>query len=534
VVERREWVELDRMGLTVRQEVDLVARRGGDGTLSFTWSIKLAEMPLEGSGGWNAAAPALLSYQPKGGTGKQMPLPEGALLWPGDCDARLQEAARLRQPIRFTTFDFPAGQWSVLELDPVGPEPLPGFPDAVHYKGRETQGSVSLPTEAWISPKDGEVRERSELGGLEVWLQRAELPAPPSENQGGFFERSIKEIPADPFALWTPDLVVRFEGGPAPKLPETTEQRFLGQGRWRLSRAAAPTKEEAAQMPVAGNPSDEDAPFLAPSPLLQFKDPAFDGLLRRMDLRPGLSRWELAKRTTDFVFDWIREKDYSVGFASALEVCKTPRGDCTEHGVLAVALLRKLGVPSRGVVGWVALDRVMGLHFWVEVKLGSRWLPLDPTFDEAPASAFRIALGATDLSDMGSVGWDAAATAFATGRWIPESAAGRAWGSSPALAGDTVRTPDGAILSVKGALWSLKDGLLQLRAPDHHAVSATPRPSAQQLEGAQRLRAPNGRGGWLDAKGRVLWVDLGGAWLRVDAVAEREAYDLLGRISFSR
>ena len=85
---------------------------------------------------------------------------------------------------------------------------------------------------------------------------------------------------------------------------------------------------------------------------MPFQDRAFDGLIRRLALPPGLSRWDLAKRVNSFVFEWIIEKDFTVGFASALEVAHHPRGDCTEHGVLAVALLRRLGVPARGVTGW--------------------------------------------------------------------------------------------------------------------------------------------------------------------------------------
>ncbi|HJU84428.1 MAG TPA: transglutaminase domain-containing protein [Holophagaceae bacterium] len=528
IVERREWVELDRMGLSIRQEMDQQARKEADGRLAFTWSLKLAEMPLEGRADWAPPAPGTLQVRPKGGAAKSQEVPADGVLWPGDYDARLLDAARRRQPVRLQTFNFPLGQWTLLELHPVGPEPLPGFPDAVHFHGEAVESGTPSPMDVWISPQAGDLRERSELGGLELWTQRAELPAPPLADKGGFFERSIKEIPPEPFLPWLPEVTVRFEGGEAPKLPETPEQHALGHSRWRLSRAAAPTADEARELPVAGQPSAEDAPFLAPSPLLQFNDPAFDGLLRRMDLKPGLSRWALARKVTDFVFEWIRDKDYSVGFASALEVCKTPRGDCTEHGVLAVALLRKLGVPARGVVGWLAMDRVMGLHFWTEVKLGRRWVPVDPTFDQAPASAFRIALGQTDLADLGGVGWDAAANAFATGRWMPESIGTRPWGAAASLAGDTVSASDGTALTFAGGTWSLKGGELRLAGPHgSFAVEACPRPAETQVKGAQRMQAPGGHAGWWDPRARVLWMDLGGRWLRFGSVTESLAYELL-------
>lgn len=106
--------------------------------------------------------------------------------------------------------------------------------------------------------------------------------------------------------------------------------------------------------------------------------------MARLRPRPGATRWELAQAVTRFVFAWIDDKDFSVGFATALEVARRPKGDCTEHAVLAAALLRRLGVPARGVTGWVAAGRTFGLHLGVEVKLRDRWIPVDPTFDEAP------------------------------------------------------------------------------------------------------------------------------------------------------
>ena len=527
VMLHREWLDLSRMGLTIRQELSQESRKGTDGRLSFRWSLQLSQMPLEGGGAWDPRQPGILKVSPKGAAPSEQPVPERAVLWPEDEDLRLKEAARLKQALRMSSFSFPTHQWSTLVLTPVGPDPLPGFPDAVRFKGEVTEGATTVAQESWISPKEGEVRQRSELGGLELWTQRAELPPPVLVDRGGFFQRTLKEIPPEPFLPWLPELTLRFEGGTAPQLLETTEQHALGKGRWRLSQAALPTSEEAVQMPQVGTPTKEDAPFLVPSPLLQFQDPAFDGLLKRLALRPGLSRWEIAKRVTSFVFDWIQDKDYSVGFASALEVCRNSRGDCTEHGVLAVALLRKLGVPARGVVGWVALDRMMGLHFWVEVKLGSRWVPVDPTFDQAPASAFRILLGTTDLADLGSVGWDTAAIAFAKGQWAPERSGTAPWGHTAALAGDTVQAPDGTWISMKGGVWSLKEGELRLAiGAARHGARATTRPPGSILKNAQRLES-GGREGWWSPKEKLLWLDLGGRWLEVDEVRETQAYELL-------
>jgi hypothetical protein len=251
-------------------------------------------------------------------------------------------------------------------------------------------------------------------------------------------------------------------------------------------------------------------------------------LTRRLALPQGLSRWEIARRVNTFVFEWITEKDFTVGFASALEVCHHPRGDCTEHGVLAVALLRRLGVPARGVTGWVGLGELLGLHFWVEVRLQDRWVPIDPTFDQAPASALRIKLGDTDLSDLGSVGWEGAAVAFSGVRWVPEREEGLT------IRGDQISGPGGIQLRLPGGRWELQHGILHIRTPKGGPwrIQAVIRPGETQLRGTSRLAgARTLRQGWWNAGARLLWMDLGaGRWIQLEGVSEVEAYDLLDQL----
>lgn len=533
-VRNREWVVITRLGQEIRQEVDQTARRTPAGALAFTWRLQLSKEPFEGSAEWTPEHPGILKIQPRNGAPRELAVPEGALLWPEALEANLLEAARLRRPVKVTTFSFPVQQWSTLSLTPKGPDPLPGFPDAVHFSGREVQGSAAAPVEVWISPSAGEVRQRTELGSLILVLQRAELPAPAPLPVGtsGFFERTLQSLPPHPFLAWLNDLTLQAEGA-QPELPTDAQQVRLPAGRWRLRQAAAPTAAEAAQPPVSGTPPPEEAPYLAPSPLVPYREPAFDGLLRRLDLPPGLSRWAVTQRVIPFVFDWIADKDFTVGFASALEVCRSPRGDCTEHGVLAVALLRRLGVPARGVTGWVGLDGTLGLHFWVEVKLGNRWVPVDPTFDQVPASAFRIKLGDTELADLGSVGWEGAAVAFSDLRWVPVLEKGTTpWGTGLRVEGDLLTAPDGSRLRLPGGRWTVARESLRLNT---WPVAASFRPSEGQLRGARRLAGPRTlREGWWEATDLRLWIHLGGGrWLRLEGVSEGSAYALLDQLLVS-
>jgi hypothetical protein len=522
-IRHREWIKLDRFGLGIRQDSAQTATKAADGSIRYSWSVKLSDLPLEGTGRWSPSRPGTLHTAPAGGTAQEVAVPQDAILWPGDEDAALMKAAKDHAPLTFSSFSFPTATWALRDLKPVGPDPLPGFPDAVKFAGTDTEGGTSAPVELWASPGAGELKEHSQLGGLDLWLQRAELPPPAGPEQASLFDRTLQPLSPDPFRAWRPSVTVSYAGGTAPNLPDTAQQKKTAPATWLLTRARVPDAAEAAEMP--GSSSGEDAPYLAPTPLVQFKDPAFNGLVARMALKPGLSRWQLAQAVTDFVFTFIREKDYSVGFASALEVCKNPKGDCTEHGVLAVALLRKLGVPARGVLGWVAIDRTLGMHFWVEVELKGRWVPVDPTLDQAPASAFHIALGSTDLANLGSLGWDRLMTALGGGTFATTG------DTVPATAGNSVLAPDGTRLTWAGAKWSFAEGALSIATPDRaiHSVLARTRPIEAELQGARKLQgAATRRTGWWIPKDRLLILEAGRRrWLQVDRCTEAQAFAAL-------
>lgn len=525
-IDHREWTQLDRLGITVRQEVAQTSTRAADGAIHFTWRVSLSAEPMQGEADWSPKDPRKLRVALPGGPPTTLEVPPGACLWPGDAEAALREAARTVRPFQVTEFTPSTQQWARLELSPIGPDPLPGFPDTVHFQGRDQEGSLSAELEVWISPSQGEVKQVMKMAGLSVLLQRAELPAPATPATGaGFFQRTLAPLPPHPFLPWLPEAVLHWDGPGRQELPQDAQQTRLADNRYRVRRAAEPTLEEARELPVSGRALPVEAPFLAATPILQFRDPIMDGLLKRLNAPPGATRWELAKRVTDFVFTWIAEKDLSVGFASASEVARNGKGDCTEHGVLAVALLRKLGVPARGVVGWAGLGEVLGLHFWVEVAIGQRWIPVDPTFDQAPASALRLKLATTDLADLGSIGWDTAALSFVGGAWVPDPP----WAETTRIQGDTLRTQDGTKLRLPGGRWILQEGRLQLHWMELHTLSACIRPAPWQLKGARLLAGGSSRlSGWWTPGDRMLWVDLGrNRWLQVDRMQETPAFRFL-------
>ena len=92
----------------------------------------------------------------------------------------------------------------------------------------------------------------------------------------------------------------------------------------------------------------------------------------------------------EFVRRYIRNKNLSVGYASALEVANKPEGDCTEHAVLLAALGRAVGIPTRVVYGLAYTDHYAGdnhvfvPHAWMQAWVSGRWQSFDaalPGFD---------------------------------------------------------------------------------------------------------------------------------------------------------
>ena len=101
-------------------------------------------------------------------------------------------------------------------------------------------------------------------------------------------------------------------------------------------------------------------------------------------------RWAAVQAINAWV-DTTVEDELSANSMTARAVLTRLEGDCTEHSLLTIALLRADGIPAREISGVIHVDelRAMGWHAWVEVWVG-RWIPIDPTWSQAPASLGRV------------------------------------------------------------------------------------------------------------------------------------------------
>ncbi|MEX0791568.1 MAG: transglutaminase-like domain-containing protein [Pirellulaceae bacterium] len=187
----------------------------------------------------------------------------------------------------------------------------------------------------------------------------------------------------------------------------------------RTNQTLAPAGEREAKLtvyridPKAAVPTGidvDDAPSPAdrqPSSLVQSDDEVV------LKLAAGIPDKETPLQTAlaaeKLVHETVTEKNFSQGFATAADVARAREGDCTEHSVLLMALLRAKGIPARAALGLVYFEgeqaRGFAYHMWTEAWIDDRWIPLDATRPPGPIGVDYIKV--TESSLEGSAAFSA-------------------------------------------------------------------------------------------------------------------------------
>lgn len=160
----------------------------------------------------------------------------------------------------------------------------------------------------------------------------------------------------------------------------------------------------------AGGGGDDDigarssmGEYLEGNALLEVSDPLIRAAAAEAVGDDVVAPWPSALRIERYVFDTMEAVGFGSAFASALEVLQHRTGDCSEHAVLAAALARAVGIPSRVVSGLVHVGGRFAYHMWVEVWVEDGWYALDPTIGDGSVDATHIKLAASSLAG-GAVG----------------------------------------------------------------------------------------------------------------------------------
>jgi hypothetical protein len=211
-----------------------------------------------------------------------------------------------------------------------------------------------------------------------------------------------REIPAPNGARVVKYKLTLKEGNPADVIA-TDSRQTLEPGS--ESHSAILEVKRAGPLDGEAGPAEVDAQYLKPNAILTSMDKQVRSLAQTAT-RGVKDPWEKAVRINNTVRHYVNRKNFEVGFAAASEVVRTRTGDCTEHSVLAAAMCRAVGIPSRAVVGLVYVDepkdqpKGFGFHMWIEVYVNQRWVALDPTWDQSDVDAVHIKLSDSSLQGV--------------------------------------------------------------------------------------------------------------------------------------
>jgi transglutaminase-like putative cysteine protease len=402
----------------------------------------------------------------------------------------------------------------------VGPEEIEGLDGAKRALVRMETSMDVFPMKhaTWLTPEGDMVQTRLEVSGMVIET----LVATKDVAMGvGAKEEAPSDVFLDadsliktwhlvphPRTLETALLHVRFRRADL-RLPEFEDERQTIVGReadWLLLRVkrVVPPEGATGKRPLAAPPA-EMARYLGSSSMLQTDDP----LIRKTAeeaVAGETDAWKAAQAIERWVFHGIAKKNFGVGFASALEVCRDREGDCSEHSVLLAALCRAAGIPSRVVMGTVYLTGIFGGHAWTEVWIEGRWYALDATLGHGFVDPVHITFGRLAMEE-GTYAREFGSFMDALGG-LDVQVREATW------EGRTMRFDDPAAVKVEGTRYVNRPWGLSVRGPGGFAVR--PRGPAEGL--SQRLvdlegKTPAGKTRTIRVRAESLGVgdDLAGA-----------------------
>jgi hypothetical protein len=257
-----------------------------------------------------------------------------------------------------------------------------------------------VPTEAWVDEKGRMVEVQ--YGPMMSGRLEAEDVAKRVDLVEVFgLTRVVLPKPAPPEAKLVPGKFVMVLNGVADKFWVNTyrqQWKGVGSGKVEVTVSAAPPKVLKPRPLIDPNGGANLKATLA----VESDNPEIQAMAKEI-AGSEKDAWTTAKKVNQWVFKNL-DKDYGASSDSAGDVLKRRKGDCTEHSLLTVSMLRSLGIPAKRVDGLVYLmndDNVPALywHEWVEAYVGE-WTQLDPTFGQDVAMPARLALGEESSAEI--------------------------------------------------------------------------------------------------------------------------------------
>ncbi len=130
--------------------------------------------------------------------------------------------------------------------------------------------------------------------------------------------------------------------------------------------------------------------YLEPDEFAQSDNPRIEKLANEI-IKDKKSNLEKARATMYWVYTNLQKKP-TVSVPNAIEVLDMGYGDCNEHSILYAALARAAGIPTDIVVGLIYQDGRYYYHAWNASYINGKWIWIDPTFGQFPASVGHLML----------------------------------------------------------------------------------------------------------------------------------------------
>jgi len=329
--------------------------------------------------------------------------PKGALLAEG---LRLAEAkAGLAPGTRYSTRAFQAENLEAVEVDSKIDKPesidLPdGKRELIRVEQTIDMGGAPTRTVSWIEPDQTVKKLLVPMMGYELTMLACSKDCALAPNQGA--DILVHSLVAAPRVISARERAhgirivvaqIDKDGDPL-QFATTDEQQFTAHAGGAELRIAPVDGGSVHETPPAASDS-------APNDWLQTGAPEVVALAKR-GAGEAKTRAAQMQNLEDFVRAFIRNKDLSVGYASALEVAKNPEGDCTEHAVLLAALGRVLGIPTRVVDGLVYVEQYAGSrnvfvpHAWAQAYVDGHWRSYDAALHGFDAGHIALSVGDGD------------------------------------------------------------------------------------------------------------------------------------------
>jgi transglutaminase-like putative cysteine protease len=159
-------------------------------------------------------------------------------------------------------------------------------------------------------------------------------------------------------------------------LPETSTQKILSSSY--ENSVYIITLESGDIKNYVNVNKDASASYLSDSRLLNLEDPETQKIKSNFN-----NSKDIINDVEKFVYYYISNKTTGIPIISASEIIKNKSGDCTEHTVLAVSILRSLRVPARALAGMILCEEFDGsrnvfvYHMWAEAFVNGRWILVD-------------------------------------------------------------------------------------------------------------------------------------------------------------